>query len=266
MAILRRRKKKAKAEKRPVMTFSDVLDVAREAAGGVRPTPEGGKKTKYATHFANSMAVLIAKQLRDDYGKRFEEVKPDAEGGGVESPSQALHGLKKLDVNYSTPQAGLGIGVSLKSVHVRDVDPKQRFHHNMKRNDEELRAEAAGYHQRQPYAVLVAVLFLPFEACEDTSGAKSSSFGTWVQYLWPLGNREEPQGDFDRFERVFIGLYDPQTAELGFFDVKTPPPRVGRPDMLLSLESLVAEIVETFDKRNALDFRWADGTRDPSID
>jgi hypothetical protein len=87
-----------------------------------------------------------------------------------------------------------------------------------------------------------------------------------VQYLWPLGNREEPQGDFDRFERVFIGLYEPKTARLGFFDVKTPPPRQGKPGKLLSLESFVEEIVETFDARNGLDFRWADGKRDPSVD
>lgn len=243
-----------------INSFREVLEAAREAAGGLRPGPADKTKTKYATHFANKMAILIANELR----VRFPEVKPDARGKGVESPAQALHGLKKLDVNYSTIQAGLGLGVSLKSVHVPDKNPRQRFHHNMKRNDEELRAEAAAYHQRQPYAVLVAVVVLPFEACEDGEAARPSSFGTWVKYLWPLGNREDPQGDFDRFERVFVSLYDPDTAELGFYDVKTPPPRTGRPAQLLSFEGFVGQIVETYEKRNQLDFRWEDGERDPS--
>lgn len=241
-----------------IRSFRDVLHVAREAVGGARPGPLDRTKTSYATHFANAMAILIANELRS----RFPEVKPDASGRGVESPAQALHGLKKLDVNYSTAQAGLGLGLSLKSVHVRDKNPKQRFHHNMKRNDEELRAEAAGYHQRQPYAVLVAVLFLPFEACDDAEEGRPSSFGTWVKYLWPLGNREDPQGDFDRFERVFVGLYDADTLELGFFDVKTPPPRSGRPPELLSFSGFVEQIVRTYESRNSLDFRWDDGTRE----
>lgn len=239
-------------------TFHDVLDAARAAAGGTRPGPADKTKNRYATHFANAMAVLIANALR----QRFPEIKPDPQGKGVESPARALHGLKKLDINFSTAQAGLGLGVSLKSVHVRDVKPKQRFHHNMKRNDEELRAEAAGYHQRQPYAVLVAVVVLPFEACEDAEAVRPSSFGTWVRYLWPLGNREDAQGDFDRFERVFVMLYDPETAELGFFDAKTPPPRRGRPPLLLSLDAFAAEITRTYDERNKLDFRWADGEPD----
>ena len=244
--------------KRHVDTFHDVLEIAAEAAGGSRPCPLdlSVKKNKYATHFANAMAIFVANSLRD----RFPEVKPDAEGKGVESPVQALRGLKKLDVNYSTAQAGLGIGVSLKSVHIRDRKPKQRFHHNMKRNDEELRVEAAGYHQRQPFAVLVAVICLPFEACED-SDSRPSSFGTWVEYLWPLGNREEPRGEFDRFERVFVALYDPDTAELGFYDVKTPPPREGRPAHLLDIDEFVSEVVATYEARNSLDFRWENGTR-----
>ena len=157
-----------------IRTFSDVLLAASDAAGGRRPGPTDRTKNRYATHFANKMAILLANQLRP----RFSEIKPGPSGKGVESPSQALHGLKKLDVNYSTIQAGLGLGVSLKSVHVRDKNPRLRFTHNMKRNDEELRVEAAAYHQRQPYAVLVAVLMLPFEACDDGEESRPSSFGT----------------------------------------------------------------------------------------
>src|SRR5690606_6581661 len=124
---------------------------------------------------------------------------------------------------------------SLKSVHFSE-NASYRFHHNCKRNDEELRVEAAGYHQRQPYAVLVAIVVLPFEACEDAD-ARPSSFGKWVQYLWPLAGRSDPHGDPGHFEHVFVALYapDPARNEVVFFDVTTPPPKAGRPAKTLSL-------------------------------
>jgi len=209
------------------------------------------------------MAVFVANAFRG----RFPEIQPDPSGKGVESPARAVRGLKKLDVNFSTPQAGLGLGISLKSVHVRDKNPTHRFHHNTKRNDEELRVEAAGYHQRQPYSVLVAVVVLPFEACEDADN-RPSSFGTWAQYLWPLAGRSDPHGDVDRFEHVFVALYDPESAEVGFFDVTVPPPKVGRPsaEKLWSLGTFVEQVAATYEKRNALDFRWENGEREPAAE
>jgi hypothetical protein len=74
--------------------------------------------------------------------------------------------MKKLDVNYSTPQLGLALGVSLESINCRDAST-ERYTKNYSRNDNELRAEATDYHQRQPYAVLAGVLFLPFDSCDD---------------------------------------------------------------------------------------------------
>jgi len=197
------------------------------------------------------MAVYVANAFRS----KFPEIKPDRDGRGVESPSQAVRGLKKLDVNYSTPQAGLCFGISLKSVHQPDKNPTHRFHHNMKRNDEELRVEAAGYHQRQPYAVLVAVVVLPFEACDDAD-TRPSSFGKWVKYLWPLAQRHGAHDDVDRFELVFVALYDAKSGALAFFDVSEPPPMRGRPAGTLTLEGFVDRVVATYKKRNSLDFRW----------
>lgn len=240
-------------KEKPIRTFADVLEAAA-------PRPESGKESgPYATRFANKMAIFVANGFRG----RFPGVKPDASGKGVESKSRAVRGLKKLDVNYSTQQAGLLLGVSLKSVHFSE-NVRYRFHHNCKRNDEELRVEATGYHQRQPYAVLAAILVLPFAACEDAD-SRPSSFGRWVQYLWPLAGRDDPQGDLDRFEHVFVALYDPDPTrdEVTFFDVTTPPPKAGRPAKTLSLEDVVATIAETFAKRNSMDFVWETGERDP---
>src|SRR5262245_35407703 len=98
----------------PIRNLSDVL-----RAAGTRPGPGAtiAEKNAYAGRFANAMATCIANGLRRD----FHGILPDEEGRGAESPARAVRGPKKLDVNYSTPQLGLALGLSLKSVHIRET-------------------------------------------------------------------------------------------------------------------------------------------------
>lgn len=243
---------------RTVRTLRDVLDaaaprpadVAEDRAERLRLSEA---KRIYATRFADKMAICIANGLRE----RFPGVLPDAEGRGVESPAQSVRGPKKLDVNYSTPQLGLGFGISLKSVHFKEK-AFRGYIHNMKRNDEELRTEASGYHQRQPYAVMIAVVFLPDDACEDASPRHPSSFGSWVKYLRPLAQRRAAHDDIARYERVFICLYHRDGERMEFFDVEQAPPRVGRPKSLLNYFAFLDEIEKTYLRRNASEFEWAE--------
>jgi len=206
------------------------------------------RELAYSIVFARHMSAAIAEALRADF--------PSIQSG--ENPSRALSGTKRLDVNYSTPEAGLGFAISLKSVHQGEKDGgKTKFTHNMKRNDEELRGEATNHHLRQPYAVLVAALFLPFESCADAPKASSaSSFGKWVQYLWRLKGREKPDDAPDLFELVFIALYARNGTELAFYQVggETKCPRVGRPKNLLSFAEFVELIKKTYHRRNGNTF------------
>jgi hypothetical protein len=213
------------------------------------------EKRVYATRFADRMAVCVANGLR----RRFRGVLPKEDGRSVESPAQSVRGPKKLDVNYSTPQLGLGFGISLKAVHFHEK-PLRGYIHNRKRNDEELRTEASGYHQRQPYAVMIAVVFLPYGACDDASRKEASSFGEWVKYMRPLAGRHSAQGDIDRFERVFIGLYDLSGEGMEFFDVMQAPPKRGRPKGLLTFAQFLDEVERSFVERNDATFEWADDT------
>ena len=171
-----------------------------------------------------------------------------------EVPSLAVGGPKRVDLSYSTPEAGLGLACSFKSVHFgEDRHGDAKFTHNLKRNDEELRVEATSHHLRQPYAVLAAVVFLPFESCEDD---ETSSFASWVQYLWPLKGRVHPEDAPDRFELVFIGLYDRAGNDFGFYEVggEVGCPRRGRPKSLLSQADFVRRLKVTYDRRNGKDF------------
>lgn len=208
----------------------------------------------FAIYFAKHIGSFMADGLRREF--------PEVQSG--ERLSRAVSGPKRVDVNYSTTAAGLGFAISLKSVHVGEKDGGNvDFIHNMKRNDEELRVEATGHHLRQPYAVLVAVLFLPFESCTDLS--PTSSFAAWVKYLWPLKGRVEPEDPPDRFELVLVGLYARDGSEMSFYRVggDAKCPKRGRPSKLLTFEELLRLIKATYDTRNGKDF-YFEGEEPPA--
>lgn len=186
-----------------------------------------------------------------------------------------MRGNKQLDVNFSTPEMGLALGISLKSVHIRDVGEPHRYTHNMKRNEEELRIEASGYHKRQPYAVMIGALFLPFDCCTDGK-VESSSFGSWVRKLRPYAGRLEPEDDIDKFEKIYLGLYEPDGSDLRFFDVESDPPRNSRPPIndepldfdgritrLLTYSEFLDAVYHAYLARNHAEFKWADGEEEP---
>lgn len=225
-------------------------------------TASPNEKIRYAVDFAAAMGDVIAEDLRGVLAEIT--ASPKRVAGSVKGP-------KQLDVNYSTPQLGLGLGISLKSVHMRDAktDKKTkrkslgRYTHNMKRNEEELRVEATGYHKRQPYAVMVAALFLPLESCDDAKGTTPSSFASWVRHLRPYCGRELPSDDADRFEKIYLALYDPTGSDLRFFDVEEAPPKSGRPAATKAYGEWLDSIYEVYLARNHADFKWADGTSEP---
>jgi hypothetical protein len=241
----------------------------REALDKSAPRPAdtgtAAEKKNYAERFSRHIATYVASALRR---REFKGILPTKEGERHESRARTAKGLKKLDVNYSTPQLGLALGVSIKSINFRDQKTK-RYTKNYSRNDNELRAEATDYHQRQPYAVLVAIIFLPIDSCDDAGTGKGkeqgiSSFGACVRYFRPRAGRKTPRDDVDLFERVFIALYEPDGDNKGhtlFFDVMNKPPKNRRPrddELLLDFENVMNEIKRTYDLRNSPPFEWAD--------
>ena len=222
---------------------------ARRIAQGSAPK-SSKPQLNYSIYFGRRFGDAIADALRPFFG---EGVKSG------EIPSHAVSGSKRVDVRYSTAEMGLGLAVSLKSVHRGEKkDGDANFIHNMKRNDEEFRVEATGHHLRQPYSVLVAVLVLPFQACSDI--APISSFARWVEYLWPLKGRLKPEDRPDTFELVSIALYSRTgNDELGFYELggDVACPKQGRPERLLAFADFIARIKEIFDARNGQDFVFA---------
>lgn len=213
-----------------------------------------GEKNQYAVRFADQMAGRIAADLSVRLGDIEATTKRSA---------GSVRGKKQLDINFSTPQLGLALGISLKSVHLRDVKGAERYTHNMKRNEEELRIEASGYHKRQPYAVMIGVLFLPFDSADDGKKDNPSSFGSWVRHLRPYAGRDQPTDEIDKFEKIYIALYEPDGTDLRFFDVKKDPPKNGRPAQLLEYGEFLDAVYREYLWRNEADFKWAEGEEEP---
>lgn len=210
-------------------------------------------KKNFAQAFSDLLAVTFADALRVD----FPNILPvrDAEGGvvkGTESPARTLKGVKKLDVNYSTIQLGLGLGVSIKTLNFRDPKSK-RYTKNVSRIDNELRAEASDYHERQPFAVLAAVVFLPRDAAED--GEVSSFAHAALTYRFRTGRKSHRDGQ-ELFERLYIALYEADDEELlgevVCFDSSKPPPKRGVPRAAdqMTLMQVVQDIKAAFYERN----------------
>lgn len=257
------------------ITEPDGEAVLRRVLESAYPRPDRtapqSVKNAYAVRFADAMATALAHDLS-------RHLK------GIEASSKrtaaGVRGNKQLDVNFSTPQLGLALGISLKSVHLRETTGGKRYTHNMKRNEEELRIEAAGYHKRQPYAVMVGVLFLPFDSCTDARSERTpSSFGSFVRHLRPYASRPSPHDELDRFERLFVALYEPDGSEFALFDIRSAPPKNGRPSRegalfgpagrrepprrAMSYDEFIVEVHRTYLERNAADFEWSGGEADP---
>jgi hypothetical protein len=225
-------------------------EIAREldAAGPRANASTQPKKKNYAEALSKALATKVANSLR----KEFPGILPNPDGSGQESRARTAKGVKKLDVNYSTPELGLGLGLSIKTINFRDPKTK-RYTKNYTRVDNELRAEAHDYHERQPFAVMIALVFLPADACADGKNRNPSSFAAAVDsFRWRAGRRVSAD-HHGLFEGLFLGLYEPEGIDRGatwFFDVTDTPPIHGTPERRYTWAELVERVTAIYDARN----------------
>lgn len=237
----------------------DAAHPLREAFDRAEPRPgprdDRAEKKNYAERLSRELAKVVADALRGKYPR----ITPTSDGREQESPTVGDGGKKRVDVKVWDDRAGLILSVSIKTYSFQDYSPKNdelgRFTKNILRNDHELRAEADVIHRRQPYAVLIGLVFMNEAAAHDASGPKGHS--SFVHAVATFRKREGRGGPddprFDRFERVFIGLCTHTGDDRGavsFFDTRDTPKRNGLPSRLLSFDDLVDEVVAEVDRRN----------------
>lgn len=236
-----------------------------------RPDDSASREAKknYSQRLSDAIAILIASKLRKVPGFKTILPLPDGEGTESKSASGAHKKMKKSDVRLASADSGLELLVSVKTMNFRDAN---RYTKNMVRADHEFRAEAMDHHERFPYAVLVGLFFIPVDSCDDGRIDKSS-FAHSIVTFRPRAGRDEVSDPSEKFERLFIGLYDSGKTDddaVGFFDVMWAPPKRGRvpwPDeianaqrggRLLTIEQVVGEIVKAYGIRNRRFIEWAD--------
>lgn len=249
-------RKPAPRKKSPIIV-DDSIVIELVAAGDRRRAQRSqGDKKNYAQAFSNALARKVANALRP----HFSGILPDERGRGGESRARTKKGFKKLDVNYSTLELGLALGVSIKSVNFPE-GKANNYAKNVTRVDNELRAEAEDYHARQPFAVLAALYFAPVDAANNSTRKKPSSFGHMVRILRHRAQRNRTDDPPSLFERIYIGLYEtdaPSRGRVSFFDVEWDPPWSGFPQRTLTFSEVMEQIRAEFANRNKTDFAWAD--------
>lgn len=209
---------------------------------------EFGRAVKHS--YAHKLSTCLAQKIADGLRPKFRGILPDETGAKHESRSGSASGLKKLDVNYSNPQIGLGLGVSIKTLNFRD-EGTGWFTKNVKRLDGELRAEAQDYHVRQPYSVLTALIFMPQEAAFDSDG-KSSLRHAWEVFECRTG-RKSTSDDSSLFEKIWLCVYTTTPEQFGdcrCFDATEDFPPTGLPERSRTLSEVLNEIDREFSKRN----------------
>jgi len=238
-----------------------------------RPLPEASpsEKKNYAERLSRGLAEMLADALRTK--PSFRSISPKPDGSGHEAPTRVDGGKKKLDVRLINEELGLVFSASIKTYSFRDYSPQSRsfgrYQKNVVRNDMELRAEADVVHRRQPYAVMVALFFMHEGATTDGTNKHSSFAHAAFTLRKRAGRRDAFDQRFDRFEKVYIGLFDPDRVDDGrvvFFDVENSPPRNGMPRHTKSLRGVVEEIDHLVKIRNEVVYDYDDGAEAEDLD
>jgi hypothetical protein len=248
--------------------MADALAAAAKAAPDrIKPAAEDirrGAKKNYAQALSNELALMFADRLMAVFPKARVTPRPD--GTGQEFSIGAGIDRKKIDVGVWDDAAGLILGMSIKTYTFRDASVEVggrytkvgRYNKNVVRNDHELRSEADVLHRRQRYAVLIAVMFLPRDACWDGLDGHSSFAHQVFTFRKRAGRTSPDHPRTDLFERMFIGLFTDDGA-VRFFDVHQAPPNNQPPPLAdtVDLDGLLEVIKGDVRFRNT-GFRAAD--------
>lgn len=203
------------------------------------------KKKRYSELLSEAVAQAIAAALRE---RGLTETRPAPPGvldnSGAERRMSGGIGDKKVDVTWATEQAGLLLGVSVKSINFRD-----RRTHNFQKNFTNRRGdmlfEAVTLHRRFPYAVLIGLFFFDKDAESDDTERRRSTFVNAHAGLRLFTGREDPAGRDEQFERFYVVLVDatPFGSTARFY-------LAGEPDREVPFEEILDDAVEILADRN----------------
>lgn len=138
-------------------------DLLTMALTNLSAKPEDGlreDKKGYSERLSSAVARAFAEDLRGRGAKLARPGLPGETGkSGAERRIAGGVGGKKVDVTWSTEEAGLLLGISVKSINFRDRK-SGTFQKNLTNRRGDMLFEAVTLHRRFPFAVIVGLLFL----------------------------------------------------------------------------------------------------------
>jgi hypothetical protein len=219
-------------------------------------TAKQKEKKAYSEKVSRVVALAVAAELRERglSGARPTEGGLDAKSGAERRMAGGI-GAKKVDVTWSTEEAGLLVAFSIKSINFKDSKTKN-FQKNLTNRRGDLLFESITLHRRFPYAVLVGLFFFDEGAKTDHTVTRKSTFDNAHDRLELFKGRIDPAGRDEQYEHLYIGLLRSGRG-------KTPPAcqfyPVGKPDTDLPLDGIVDETLRTIAIRNADMYTYANG-------
>ena len=210
-------------------------------------------KQKYSQTVSQAIADAFAAELRD---RGLAGALPAPPGSvtksGAEKRISGGIGAKKVDVSWSTDESGLILGISVKTINFRDRR-SNNFQKNLTNRRGDMLFESVTLHRRFPYAALFGFLFLDWEAREDATDRRKSTFANAHKRLKLFTDRDEPEGREEQYERLYICVMraNPFDPIYELFKAGDPYPR-------LALSAVFDEMVGLVAERNP-DFYEAEG-------
>ena len=163
-------------------------------------------------------------------------------------------GAKKVDVTWTTEEAGLLLGISIKSINFRDGRTKN-FQKNLTNRRGDMLFEAVTLHRRFPYAVLGGLFFLDKDAAQDQTARRRSTFLNAHTRLQLFTGREDPGAREEQYERLYLVLLDASSSHAKF-DAYL----VGDPNHSIPMTKALDELLSITAIRNPDFYEFKDGS------
>ena len=162
-------------------------------------------------------------------------------------------GAKKVDVTWATEEAGLLLGISIKSINFRDKRTGN-FQKNLTNRRGDMLFEAVTLHRRFPYAVLGGLFFLDKGAERDETTRRRSTFLNAHARLRLFTGRQDPGGRDEQYERLYLVLLDASSSHARFDAYP-----VGRPERRVPMAETLDELLSVAAIRNPDFYEYRDG-------
>ncbi len=213
------------------------------AVAHLRLEGDQNKSRHYSETLSKGVALWLRGLLLED-NRSHEVLLPEAR-------VPTCFGRKSLDVGCLDESKYLALDISIKTFSFRDGSTG-RYTHNYTGRFYELLGEGLDLRLSYPEAVLVALIFLPLDSCDDGTRRAASSFGNAVKQFSKIAGRGTDGEHALSFEHVFIGLYD--STGVSFFDAVTPPPFHGEPpaSAMFSTEQMLERLLTEVANREPL--------------